>query len=94
FRDVKIAGKKVKKGRYTMYAVVSPEKWTLILNTDTDSWGAFKYDEKKDVLRTDVPAQKSPEVLEAFAMTFEKTNTGFNLLAGWDDVVVRLPISL
>jgi hypothetical protein len=94
FRDVKIGGKKVKKGRYTLYAVVNPDKWTIILNTDTDTWGAFKYDAKKDVLRTDVPVQRNGENLEAFAMTFEKNNGGFNLLAGWDDVMVRLPISL
>jgi hypothetical protein len=94
FKDVKIAGKKVKKGRYTMYAIVNPDKWVIILNTDNDTWGAFKYDEKKDVLRTEVPAQKSPENLEAFAMSFEKANGSFNLIAGWDDVMVRIPISL
>jgi len=93
FRDVKIAGKKVKKGRYSMYAIVNQDKWTIILNTELDTWGAFKYDEKKDVLRTDVPAQKNSESLEAFSMSFEKVNGSFNLLAGWDDVMVRLPIN-
>lgn len=94
FRDVKIAGKKVKKGRYSMFALVNPDKWTIIFNTDTDTWGAFKYDAKKDVLRTDVPALKNTETLESLTMTFEKANGSFNLLAGWDDVMVRLPISL
>jgi hypothetical protein len=94
YRDVKIGGKKLKKGRYTMYALVTPEKWTVIFNTDTDTWGAFKYDAKKDVLRTDVPAQKSNEVLESLSMAFEKANGSFNLVVGWDDVMVRLPISL
>lgn len=94
YRDVKIGGKKLKKGRYTMYALVTPEKWTIIFNTDTDTWGAFKYDAKKDVLRTEVPAQKNTDVLESLSMGFEKANGGFNLVAGWDDVMVRLPISL
>ena len=94
YKDVKIGGKKVKKGRYSIYAIVTPEKWTLILNTDTDTWGAFKYDAKKDVARIDVPVQKNTEVLEAFAMNFEKTNGNFNLVAGWDDVIIRMPISL
>lgn len=94
YRDVKIGGKKLKKGRYTMYALVTPEKWTIIFNTDTDTWGAFKYDAKKDVLRTDVPAQRNTEILESLTIAFEKANGSFNLLAGWDDVMVRLPISL
>ena len=94
FKDVKIGGKKVKKGRYTIYALVNPDKWTVILNTDTDTWGAFKYDAKKDVARVDVPVQKNTEVLEALAMGFEKSNGNFTLVAAWDDVVVRIPISL
>ena len=94
FKDVKINGKKIKKGRYTLYAVVNPDKWTIILNSDTDTWGAFKYDAKKDVVRIDVPVQKSGEVLEALAMSFEKNNGGFNVVAAWDDVVVRMPVSL
>jgi hypothetical protein len=94
YKDVKVGGKKLKKGRYTMYALVNQDKWTIIFNSDTDTWGAFKYDAKKDVLRSDVPVQKNNEVLESLSMTFEKANGGFNLVAGWDDVVVRLPISL
>jgi hypothetical protein len=94
FKDVKIGGKKVKKGRYTIYAIVNPDKWTIILNSDTDTWGAFKYDARKDVARAEVPVQKNTENLEALAMAFEKTNGSFNLVAAWDDVVVRLPISL
>lgn len=94
FRDVKIGGKKVKKGRYTIYAIVNPDKWTMILNTENDTWGSFKYDAKKDVVRIDVPVQKNTENLEAFAMMFEKSNGSFNLATAWDDVVVRLPISL
>lgn len=93
YRDVKIAGKKIKKGRYTIFALVNPDKWTIILNSDTDTWGAFKYDAKKDVVRADVPVQKSTEILEALAIGFEKSNGSFNMIAGWDDVMIRLPIS-
>ncbi|MGB8191231.1 MAG: DUF2911 domain-containing protein, partial [Chitinophagaceae bacterium] len=94
FRDVKIGGKKIKKGRYSLYAIATPDKWTMILNAETDTWGSFQYDAKKDVVRTDVPVQKNTENLEALAITFEKVNGSFNLAAAWDDVVVRLPISL
>ena len=47
FKDVKIGGKKLLKGRYTMYAIPTPSQWTIIFNKDTDIWGAFKYDEKE-----------------------------------------------
>lgn len=94
FRDVKIANKRIAKGKYTMYAVVNNADWTVILNKETDVWGAFKYDEKKDVVRTTVPVQKLAESTEMFTMFFEKAPKGMDLIMVWDDVKVVLPVSL
>ncbi len=94
YRDVRIGGKKILKGKYTIYALVNPSEWTLILNKETDTWGAFKYNEKKDVVRLKVPVQKNAEPVEAFTMMFEKTASGITLHTLWDDVKVSLPISL
>ena len=94
YRDVKIGGKKIAKGKYTLYALINPNQWTMILNKDTDTWGAFKYDEKKDVLRMNVPVQKTGEVVDAFSIFFDKTNNGVNLNVAWDTVQVSLPILL
>ena len=94
YKDVKIGGKKVLKGRYTLYAIVNEDVWTMILNKDTDTWGAFKYDSKKDMLRTDVPVQKTDEVVESMSMMFEKSATGISLIIAWEQVKVTLPIIL
>ena len=94
YKDVKIGGKKVPKGRYTLYAIAGENVWTLILNKDTDTWGAFKYDPKKDVLRTDVVVQKTDEVIESMSMFFEKSTTGISLVIAWEQVKATLPITL
>ena len=94
FRGVKIGDKKVEKGRYTLYAIPMEDSWTIILNKDNDTWGAFKYDEQKDVVRTNVPVQKLNEGVEALAMMFEKSDAGCNLIIAWDNVKASLPISL
>src|SRR5689334_8994723 len=75
FRDAKVNGTKVKKGRYTLYCIPTPDNWTIILNKDTDIWGAFKYDMKKDVMRTTVPVQRIAEGVEALSIVFEKTGS-------------------
>lgn len=93
FRDVTIDNKKIKKGRYTLYALVNPDKWTLILNKETDTWGAFRYDSSKDVLRTTVPVEKQTDITEAFSMAFQKAKKGADLMILWDNVLVRLPIT-
>ncbi len=92
FKDVKIGGKKLLKGRYTMYAIPTPSQWTIIFNKDTDIWGAFKYDETKDVLRTVVPVQKTTQAEEAFTMGFAKSANGADLIIAWDTVSVTLPV--
>jgi len=94
YKDVKVGGKKLKKGRYTLYALVNENQWTIIFNSETDTWGAFKYDPKKDVLRVDVPVQKSPEQVEAMVIQFEKDGAGFNMVVAWDEILVKLPMSL
>lgn len=94
FKDVKIANKRVPKGKYTLYAIVSPTDWTVILNKETDIWGAFKYDEKKDVVRVNLPVQKTSNMVEPFSMYFDKAGSGAELIMAWENLQVSLPISL
>ena len=94
FKSVKINGKKISKGRYTLYAIVNENTWTLILNKETDTWGHFKYDAKKDVVRVEVPVQKTKESAESLGMSFEKSAGGINLIIGWDTIKVTMPIGL
>lgn len=94
YNDVTINNTKVKKGRYSIYAIPTTDKWTIIINKDLNSWGAYKYEQNKDVLRVDVPVQTNTENAEAFYIYFDKTKSGFNLNAGWDNVKVSLPISM
>jgi len=92
YRAANINDVKIKKGRYTMYCIPYADKWTIIINKETDTWGSFKYDPKKDLLRTDVPVQKQTVSTEEFVMAFEKSATGANLIIAWDDIRVNLPI--
>lgn len=94
FQNVRIANKNIPKGKYTIFAIVNPVTWTLIINKETDVWGAFKYDEKKDVVRTTVPVHKLTETADAFTIFFEKVASGVNIVFAWDDAKVLLPFSI
>lgn len=93
FKNVRIGGKKVNKGRYTLYAIVNEDSWTIIINKETDTWGSFKYDAKKDVVRATATTQKTDTPIESLGMAFEKTASGFNLVIGWDTIKASLPIT-
>jgi len=94
FQNVKIGNNKIRKGRYTLYAIPDTGKWTIILNADTDIWGSFKYDIQKDIARIDVSVEKQENIAESFAMVFDKTPDGFSLQVFWDEIKISLPISL
>jgi len=94
FQKVNIGGKKISKGRYTLYALVNENSWTFILNKETDTWGSFKYNPDKDVVRVDVPVEKITDNIESLAMVFEKANSNINLIVAWENVKVALPITL
>ncbi len=83
---------KIKKGRYTLYCIPYETKWTIIVNRETDTWGSFKYNEKKDIVRVDLPIEKTSENLESFVMAFENKGANANLVVAWDNVKVSLPI--
>jgi hypothetical protein len=93
YKHVRLGGKKINKGRYTLYAIVNETSWTIIINKDTDTWGSFKYDIKKDVARKEVPVDKTATLLESLAMAFEKSTSGFNLIIGWDNTRVSVPFT-
>ena len=92
YKDVTISDKKIKKGRYTLYAIPSENTWTLIFSKDTDTWGAFKYDIKNDVLRVSVPVIPVNTPVETLCMTFSKISSGCNLVIVWDSAKVILPV--
>ncbi|MCW3116705.1 MAG: hypothetical protein JWM28_787 [Chitinophagaceae bacterium] len=94
YKDVTIDNKKIKKGRYTLYAIPDSSNWTIIINKDTDTWGAFKYNSTNDIARVVVPVINMNSPVETLSMTFAKFNEGYNLIVAWDTAEVMLPIVL
>ena len=94
FRDVLVQSGKLKKGRYTLYAIPNPDKWTVIFNRETDTWGSFRYDAKKDALRIELKPDKEKELHEVFTMFFEKNGQQVELVLLWDDIKLRIPFTV
>lgn len=89
FKNAIIGGKKIGKGRYSMYCIPQEDKWTLVINKDTDSWGAFSYKQELDLVRTTVPVSKSDTPVEFLTIYFDNAN---NLVIMWADLKASMPI--
>lgn len=94
FKNVRVNGKTVPKGRYTLYCIPFENKWTMIINKDNFCWGNFNYDSKKDLLRTDIEVEGKQDIVEVFTMYFDESKNGANMLILWDDLKAILPITL
>lgn len=91
FHPVSIQGTRVKAGRYILYCIPRENNWTIVLNSNLDSWG-LEQDRGKDVHRFEIPVVHNNPMVEYFTMVFEKKEGGANLVIAWDEVVARLPV--
>ncbi len=92
-KEVKLAGRSVRPGTYTLFTIPNPDSWTIVLNSELGQWGAFNYKAENDYLRVDVPVQKNDQIYEALTFRFEETEAGADLHLMWDDVRLRIPFS-
>lgn len=90
FKDMMLGDTMVKAGTYSLFTIPSEKEWTIILNSDLDSWGAYSYDQNKDIARIKVPVSEAKE-LEVFSIAFEKTDNGYHMFLAWDTTLVKVP---
>ncbi len=91
-KDVRFASKALKAGTYTLFTIPREDQWTIIFNTELGQWGAYEYDESKDILRVEVPSANSTVAYEPFTIEFEQTAKMTHLVLRWDTTVVSIPI--
>lgn len=94
FQNVKINGKLVVKGRYTLFCIPKENTWTMIVSKDNFCWGNYSYNPKNDLLRVEIKVEKNVEIIENFTIYFDEIKNGANLVILWDDVKASLPINL
>jgi len=88
--DVKVEGESLKAGKYGLFTVPSENEWVIIFNSVSDQWGAFSYDESKDVLRVKVKPEQVADNTEK--MTFKISDDGMVSLM-WGKLVVNFNVS-
>lgn len=90
--DAKINGSLLSAGIYSIHALVGEKEWTVIFNSDIDSWGSFFYEAENDVLRLKVTPQKG-EFKEWLSFSFDKfTPSSTELDLQWGDI--KIPLSI
>ncbi|MEM0994356.1 MAG: DUF2911 domain-containing protein [Bacteroidota bacterium] len=90
--DIKVDGNELKAGAYTIYAIPEADKWTVIFSDQLGQWGAYRYDESKDVFRVEAAVKEAPQNFEAMSIWFGDKGDSINF--AWGETWVNIPIEI
>jgi len=92
YSDILFGNKLVKAGTYVLHTIPGEKEWTIILNSNTDTWGAFFYDDSKDVVRIKVPANETEEI-DVFSIGFTNNFKDSYMVLAWDSTRIDIPLA-
>jgi hypothetical protein len=92
-KALKIEGKELPAGKYSVYMLPTESQWTIIFNSQVGQWGITRAGETtddalKDVLKVNVKPMKSKTFNER--MTYEVSSKGFSL--NWENLTVPVKV--
>ncbi|MEP3837920.1 MAG: DUF2911 domain-containing protein [Algibacter sp.] len=93
YNNMKIGGKSIAAGTYSLFTIPGEKEWTIILNKDVNVWGSYSYKEANDVLRVQAPVSKDDTALENFSISFKNNDAGADMYLGWGTTRVAVPFS-
>lgn len=87
--DVKIDGKAVPAGTYSLFSIPGKAEWTIILNKNTKLGGTNGYSEAEDLLRFKAKPRAKAEKTETFTIEFANlTANKATMELIWENTVV------
>lgn len=93
---VKIAGKDLKAGSYSLFTVPGQSEWDIIFYTDTENWGLpEKWDATKEAVRFKAKPEAVGFTIESFMIDLgDLKNDGLTMGIGWEKTWVSFGIQL
>lgn len=93
-RDVKIGGKDVPAGTYSLFTIPAKEgAWTVVINKDAKLGGTRGYEQAKDAARFDVKPETAPKRERMTFLFADTTDDATTLQLEWDTLRLSLPIT-
>ena len=94
--DIKIDGKELKAGSYSVFSKPGATSWDIYFYNDTNNWGTPRnWDDTKVALTTNVKVQDLPFNVETFMVLITNiTNNGGSLELVWEKTFVEIPFTV
>jgi len=91
--DIIVDKYKLKKGTYSLFTIPGESEWTVMLNSDTELWGAGDYNKEKEVISFKVESEKTADFTETFTIEFSNFTSKFaKLTLKWENTAITIPL--
>lgn len=88
-----LGGKSIAAGEYALFTIPGEKEWTIIINTNTKSWGSFDYKESDDIVRLKVKTELTNAKAETLTMGVGNiTPESATISLSWGNVLINIPI--
>ena len=91
--DVTVGGANVPAGNYTLFAIPTKDKWTLIISKKTGEWGTNYAGPSEDLARIEMKVSALPSSVENFTISFDKSASGGTLNLDWETTRASVAIA-
>ncbi len=91
--DVVVGGKTVPAGKYTLFTLPTPSKWTLIISKMTGEWGIPYPGANHDFTRAEMTVSKLPGSLENFTISFDPHGSACTMKLDWETTRASIEIA-
>ncbi len=92
-RDLAFGELLLPAGSYSMFAIPDTERWTLIINRETQQAGTA-HDESQDLGRVPMSVSRAPSHQEQLTIEVGPATTGGVLRILWGDIVAEAPFTV
>ena len=91
--DVIFGESKVKKGTYSLFTVPGENDWIVMLNKETELWGAGNYNKEDEVASFKVKSKKTTDFAESFTIDFNAFSAfGAMMNLTWENTQISIPV--
>ncbi len=93
--DVRIGGKDLPAGTYSLFTIPDKDEWTIIFNKNWQQDGVANYKESDDALRIQVKSEQIDHKVESFLIDLnDLRDRAANIVLVWENTRVKIPLEV
>jgi len=91
--NLKVGGKDVPAGSFTIFTVPKADAWTLVISKKTGEWGTDYPGEKEDLARVPMSVSKTSALVENFTIAFDQAGSKCTLRMEWENTRASVEVT-